>query len=84
MTADSSVTALFEQRGKHPRTVIVIQILEIYFQCAKALMRSGLWRSGDESDQVPTAGQFIQEIDAQFDAASYDAGYEEYAKDRLW
>lgn len=30
----------FEMDGKHPRTVIVVTIDEVYFQCARALMRS--------------------------------------------
>ena len=47
-------------------------------------MRSRLWQSGDCSAQIPTAGEFIKELDSEFDAQGYDAGYEEYAKDRMW
>ncbi|MBL4769172.1 MAG: pyridoxamine 5'-phosphate oxidase family protein [Rhodobacteraceae bacterium] len=84
LSADSNVTGQFEQRGKHPKTVIVITIGEMYFQCAKALMRSSLWKSGDESGEIPTAGQFIAEMKAGFDAQEYDAGYPDYAKGRMW
>ncbi len=84
LTAEKGVTAQFETNGKNPRTVIVITVVEVYFQCAKALMRSRLWQSGDESDRVPTAGQFISEVQAGFDSESYDADYAEYAKDRMW
>lgn len=84
ITADDTATAQFEKRGKHPRTVIVITIGEIYYQCAKALMRSALWKSNDESDRVPSAGQFNAEIHDDFDVEAYDAGYPEYAKDRMW
>ena len=84
LTTDETITARFEQKGKHPRTVIVVRVAEVYFQCAKALMRSRLWESGDESDSVPTAGDFIGELQAGFDARAYDEGYADYAKDRMW
>jgi PPOX class probable FMN-dependent enzyme len=84
LTADKSVTTQFEKDGKTPRTVIVITVAEVYFQCAKALMRSRLWTSGDESTGVPSAGDFIGEVRDGFDARAYDDGYADYAKDRMW
>ena len=84
LTTDEEFTGRFEQQGKHPRSVIVVDVREVYFQCAKALMRSKLWLAGDESDRVPTAGQFIKEINESFDDESYDTGYEEYARERMW
>jgi PPOX class probable FMN-dependent enzyme len=35
--------ASFKVEGKAPRTVIVMTIDEIYFQCARAIVRSELW-----------------------------------------
>lgn len=84
LTTDPAITTSFEQRGKHPRSVIVVTVGEIYYQCAKALMRSRLWQSDDESQRVPSAGQFIKELNGEFDAQAYDDGYAEYAKDRMW
>lgn len=84
LTADSQFTNQFNDRAKKPRSVIVIHVEEAYFQCAKSLMRSQLWLSSDKSEEVPTAGQFIKEIDAQFDADGYDVGYADYAKERMW
>jgi len=83
LTADQDVTTTFEQRGKHPKSVIVITVVEAYFQCAKAIMRSELW-TGDPVLDLPTAGQMIKEQQAEFDAAGYDDGYAEYAKTRMW
>lgn len=83
VTDDLAVTASFEQRGKHPKTVIVVTVAEVYFQCAKALMRSGLW-ARDDSAGLPTAGQFIVEMDAGFDADGYDQGYLAEAPKRMW
>ncbi len=84
ISADPALLQSFEQKGMHPRAAIVVEIAEIYFQCAKALIRSGLWSRGDESDAVPSAGDFVKEIDEGFDGEAYDRTYPEYAKPRLW
>lgn len=83
LSDDPAVTQTFEQRGRHPKTVIAITTGEIYFQCAKAVMRAGLW-TRDDAEGLPKAGEFIQEMKSDFDAASYDASYSEYAKDKMW
>ena len=84
LTADADITTSFDRRGKHPRTVVVVTVGEVYFQCAKALMRSRLWESDDESKAVPSAGQFIKAVTDDFDAQTYDSGYADYAKERMW
>ncbi|MCJ2177104.1 pyridoxamine 5'-phosphate oxidase family protein [Novosphingobium album (ex Hu et al. 2023)] len=84
VTTDDELVRSFERDGKAPRTVIVITVREVYFQCAKALMRSGLWSGEDHSSSVPTAGQFIKELQSGFDAEAYDEGYREYARTRMW
>jgi len=84
LTADPAMTSQFEQRGRHPRTVAVITASELYFQCAKAVMRSDLWSGTPARDDLPTAGQFLREMEEGFDADGYDAGYADYAKSRMW
>ncbi|MCV6595026.1 MAG: pyridoxamine 5'-phosphate oxidase family protein [Silicimonas sp.] len=84
LTADPALTGSFEVNGKHPKTVIVVTVAEVYFQCAKALMRSELWSGGDQSEGLPSAGEFVREVSEDFDAAGYDAGYAAYARDRMW
>ncbi len=83
LTCDPVATGRFEQAGKYPKTVIVIHIEEMYYQCAKAVIRSGLW-TRDDAEGLPTAGQFAKEMVPEFDAESYDSGYAENAKGRLW
>ncbi|MGI3186179.1 pyridoxamine 5'-phosphate oxidase family protein [Nioella aestuarii] len=84
LTADTEVTASFDRKGIHPKSVIVVTLDEMYYQCAKAIMRSGLWTRGDDSEKVPTAGQFVKERDQDFDGETDDATYPEYAKTRMW
>lgn len=83
LTADEEVTRRFERRGRYPRVIVVIAVSEVYFQCAKALMRAALWSRDDGAD-VPSAGQLVREQDEGFDADGYDTGYDDRARPRLW
>ena len=84
ISVEPQLLARFERNGKLPRSVIVFTVREAYFQCAKAIMRSGLWAQGLDKPDVPSAGQFAQEVDQGFDGQAYDDGYAEYAKGRMW
>lgn len=83
LSVDPEATACFEQNGKHPKSVIVFTVGEAYFQCAKAIMRSELWTSEPTTD-LPSAGDLIKEQVAEFDGKSYDDGYAEHAKAKMW
>lgn len=84
VSKDPELLQSFEQRRKHPATVIVTTVDEVYFQCAKAIMRSGLWQQG-ATEGVPTAGDLLSEMTkGVVGGASYDATYEENAKARMW
>jgi len=83
LSVDADLTARFEQAGRHPKSVIVITLGEAYFQCAKAIMRAGLW-GRDDAGQVPTAGQFLSEVQECADAQAYDAAYPDEARQRMW
>jgi uncharacterized protein len=73
LTADAALRDRFSKDGKAPRTVIVIRIAEIYSQCARALQRSALWTSGDQSAGLPTVGQMMQDAsNGTIDGAAYD------------
>ena len=84
LTDDPELCASFEKAGKQPKTVIVVTTKELYFQCAKAVLRSRLWTSEDESQGLPTAGDFIKAFQADFEARDYDENYAERAKARMW
>src|SRR5467141_485135 len=42
VSADPELLASFKTEGKAPRTVIVMTVEEVYFQCARAIVRSDL------------------------------------------
>jgi len=85
LTADADMCAKFDKAGRHPATVIVIEIGEIYTQCARALMRSGLWSDPDTSDSLPTAGQILAEMtDGEEGGAPYDDAWPARAAKSMW
>ncbi|WP_439595182.1 pyridoxamine 5'-phosphate oxidase family protein [Falsiroseomonas sp.] len=74
ITADPALCAQLAEQGRAPATVLRIAVEEVYFQCARALLRSGLWGDTPRPAGVPTAGQFLKSATAgAFDAATYDA-----------
>lgn len=84
LTDDQGLRESFARKSILPATVIVIEVAEVYTQCAKALMRSGLW-DRDDRDSVPTVGQILADMsDGQLGGADYDATYEEKAIPRMW
>ncbi len=84
LTDEPALLETFEQRGKHPTTVIVVSVVEVYTQCAKALMRSDLWNRND-ADGLPTVGEILADMtQGEHGGPDYDAGYAEYARPRMW
>ena len=84
LTADPELCASFAKKDIHPKIVIVITVDELYFQCAKAIMRSGLWNCTDDTLNIPTAGDFIKEIQKNFDGETYDNSYLDHASQTMW
>lgn len=85
VTADPQVLAGFEHKGRQPRSVIIIHISEIYSQCARALLRSGLWSSGDQSDGLPTVGEILAAMtDGDVGGQAYDDDWAGRAARTMW
>jgi len=53
----------FEVRGKVPKIGILVEIDEVMFQCAKALVRSHLWHEDYKVDRdvMPTLGEILKD-----------------------
>ncbi len=65
-------------QGKLPKSVITVKVDTIYFQCQKAIYRSGLWTEEAKVDRktLPTAGQISQALSKDdFDGEAYDKAY---------
>ena len=81
------VLASFAVEEKAPRSVIVLEVDEIYFQCARAIVRSDLWNPDKRVDPktLPTPGQILAEMsDNRVGGAEYDRIWPERARKSLW
>ncbi len=73
--------------GKLPRTVLVISVECVYFQCARALKRSRLWAHSQDGNvlSLPSIGDMLQSISkGAFDGAAYDAELQERLNKNLY
>ncbi|WP_170350639.1 pyridoxamine 5'-phosphate oxidase family protein [Ruegeria atlantica] len=85
LTADADLRARFEKHGKQPATVIVIEITEIYTQCARALMRAEIWTSGDSSVELPSIGEILAEASQGEEGGErYDSEWGARAAKTMW
>lgn len=84
---DPALLQSFAVEEKAPRTVMVIRISEVYFQCARALIRSGLWRTESNVDPrtLPTPGQILAELsEGRVGGETYDSSWAERARQTMW
>jgi uncharacterized protein len=87
LSDDAGLLASFQVEGKAPRTVIVMTVDEIYFQCARAIVRSELWNPDKRVDPktLPTPGQILADMsDNRVGGEEYDREWPERARKSLW
>jgi uncharacterized protein len=87
LTTDQDLCQSFEVDGKLPRSVILITVQAAYFQCARAIMRSGLWDVAHhvEKSEVPSLGAILDGLSkGEINGESYDANWLARAKSTLW
>lgn len=73
--------------GKSPRSVLVINIDTIFFQCARALVRSDLWNPTKHVSpaSIPSAGQILAALtEDRVGGESYDQAWPDRAKHTMW
>ncbi len=84
VSVDPALVQQFTQSGKHPRTVIVVTIAEVYSQCARAVMRADIWNR-DDAAGLPTVGDILTEMtQGEVDGAAYDATWGARAAETMW
>ncbi|MEL7274070.1 MAG: pyridoxamine 5'-phosphate oxidase family protein [Pseudomonadota bacterium] len=75
ISTDPELLVSMEERGVLPTSAIIITIETMYFQCARALVRSKLWDAEVQVDpkSLPSAGDLLHEAMNDFDGVAYDA-----------
>lgn len=87
LSIDPALLESFAVEEKAPRTVIVLEIDELYFQCARAIVRSELWNPERHVDPatLPTPGQILAGMtDNAVGGDPYDKAWPERAKATMW
>lgn len=87
LRTDPGLLESFLMAGKAPRSVIVISIDAVYFQCARALMRGQVWDSASFVDpkSLPTAGSMLAAASAgAVGGEAYDREWPDRAKASMW
>ena len=77
-------------RGRTPKVAIVVEVVEAFLHCSKALIRSRLWEDDAKVDRkaLPTLGRMIADIvDRQTEPATvaeYDRIIERNIEEQLY
>jgi len=87
ISSDPEMLTSFAVEGKPPRCVVVIAVQAVYFQCARALVRSELWNPQRHVDPsaLPTPGEILAAMsDNRVGGQTYDQEWPERARKSLW
>jgi PPOX class probable FMN-dependent enzyme len=87
VSVDPQLCASFLTEGKAPRSVIVMAIDEVYFQCARAIVRSDLWNPDKHvsAKALPSPGQILASMSGnRVGGDEYDRVWPERAQKSLW
>lgn len=76
----------FAVDGKPPKCVLAVDVEAVYFQCARAILRSKLWDAGAYRVQpLPSAGAMLTALSSEaFDGEAYDAALPERQRTTLY
>jgi PPOX class probable FMN-dependent enzyme len=87
ISSDPELCASFVMQGKAPRSVLLIAVEQVFFQCAKAIVRSRLWdpASKVERSSLPTPGKILAEISGgKLGGEEHDRAYPERLKATIY
>jgi PPOX class probable FMN-dependent enzyme len=87
LSIDPDLLASFAVNGKLPCCVIVVTVERVFYQCAKAIVRSKLWDPAQHVDRkrLPTAGTILAAQTAgRLGGAEHDRGQHERTMAKLY
>jgi PPOX class probable FMN-dependent enzyme len=80
ISAAPALCAALAVDGKPAHTVLVIRVASVFFQCARAIKRSGLWNPAQHvaAGTLPSPGAILECLsNTGIDGAAYDAALQE-------
>lgn len=87
LSVDRALCGSFAVGGKAPRSVVVVHVETVYFQCARAIQRSRLWDAASQAaaSGLPTPGEILGALTSgEIDGAKYDREWPERAAATMW
>lgn len=87
ISVDPELLASFVVDGKAPRSVVVVAVERVYFQCARALMRSNLWDPARHvaRSSLPSTGTILAQLSrGEVGGEAYDREMPERLKAQLY
>ena len=87
LAVEPELLTSFAVDGKAPRSVVIISVDAVYFQCSRAILRSELWSPERHVDaaSLPTPGQIIGALTSNpLGGEELDRNWPERAKAGLW
>jgi PPOX class probable FMN-dependent enzyme len=87
LSTDAELLESFSMEGKLPRCVVVVEVETVYFQCARALVRSDLWNPEKFVDpgSMPTSGQILAALsNGSCGGEEYDRAWPQRARATMW
>jgi len=87
ISVEPALLESFSVEGKPPRTVIAITVDAVYFQCARAILRSELWNPARHVPRgsLPSAGQILAALtDNEAGGEAYDKALPERQRSTLY
>ena len=87
LSTDPDLLESFAVEEKAPRSVIVMKVERVYFQCARAIVRAELWNPERHVDpkSLPTPGRILANLsDETVGGDAYDRDWPERARKSMW
>jgi uncharacterized protein len=87
ISADPALLQSLEVDGRPPRSAIIVRVDVAYFQCARAIVRSGLWDNSKHADtaSLPTPGQILESLtEGTLQGETYDREWPSRAAKSMW
>ena len=87
LSIEPALLESFAVESKAPRSVVIIHIETVYFQCARAIVRADLWNADKHTDpkSLPTPGQILAALTQnRVGGAAYDEAWPERARQTMW
>jgi PPOX class probable FMN-dependent enzyme len=87
ITTDPDLLRSFAVEEREPRSVMVLSVQSVYFQCARAITRSALWDPARHVDPkaLPSVGQILAALsENRVGGEDYDRAWPERANASMW